>query len=65
MASIGLFIAILKTLMIISPPSLLSRPPMILSKVDLPEPDFPKIKINPLSGNLMLTWSKAMTSALF
>jgi hypothetical protein len=33
--------------------------------VDLPEPDFPYMKISPLSGNFSETLSKALTDTAF
>jgi hypothetical protein len=35
----------------ISPSSGLSNPPVTFNKADLPEPDYPSKKTNPLAGN--------------
>ena len=48
-------------MMINSPESILSSPPMALSRVDLPLPDLPRMNTIPDSGKEILILSSALT----
>ncbi len=51
--------------MIRSPSSYLSRPPIIFSKVDFPDPDLPNTKTIPVSPIDNETLSSALTGSPF